>query len=160
AVRTAVDLHFGDRAPAWTNLVGLTRLVTAWRGEQMEFTLMVRCFCSAYAHRATWEALQAGGWTEVQLGALEREWLSEDWLGSAALAVAFTRAGMVERCRLERQQPASPPVPLPRVASDFLDSPAKAWADLTVGMREARYKNAGSYEDETAILIYYRDLEL
>jgi hypothetical protein len=42
----------------------------------------------------------------------------------------------------------------------LLTSPDRAWFDATAGMRQSHYRNYGSYEDETAIMLCFREREL
>lgn len=63
---------------------------------------------------------------------------------------------MAATCQLERRQPISFHIPL----NDLLRSPRDAWFWLEGNWGWLRYRNRGSYEDEKALLLYYRDREL
>ena len=68
-------LHERDRPMAWTNLLAFTRLVAEWQPEQFAPNMFYwRHTDLARAYGVTWQALQAGGWTDAQLAAWQREW--------------------------------------------------------------------------------------
>ncbi len=159
AARTIIDLHDGNRDGAWTNLLGLTRLVTAWDPDPSEISHLVRFSCLALAQNAIWEALQAGGWTDGQLAALHQEWASADLLGGLPETAAFSRASMAAVCAADRQQPVGSPS-LSEFGSTLLHSPRTAWSYLTSLLQQVRSRNYGSYEDEMALLFYFRDREV
>ncbi|MCU0789410.1 MAG: hypothetical protein MUC91_14765 [Verrucomicrobia bacterium] len=69
---------------------------------------------------------------------------------------AFGRAAAVDACQLERQTPIS----LGMTLGDMIRSPLNAWARLLNYRRELAYRRGGSYEDEAALLLHYRDREL
>lgn len=70
--RAVVGLHDGDNGSAWTNLLAATRLVTAWDPEPVETSHLVRFTCATIAFNATWQALQADGWSDARLAQLRR----------------------------------------------------------------------------------------
>jgi hypothetical protein len=158
--RVVVELHEQHQERAWTNLLALTRLVTAWRIEPSEPAYMVRFACVALAERATWEALQSNGWQDRQLAELQREWEGVALLAGLSDTAAFGRASVSAQCRLLRQQAPGPPTPPLQIASDFVSSPRHGWLDLTAGWRESRYRNYGVFEEENELLLFLRDREL
>jgi hypothetical protein len=158
AARTILELHDNHRAAAWTNLLALTRLVSTWNPEPSDIAHLVRFAALALAQSATWEFLQADGWTDEQLAVLQREWESAVLLGELPEAVAFSRASMVMVCRTEREQPLNLP-PLGQFGPALVRSPKAAWGDLMSILRELRYRKIGSYEDEKALLLYFRQRE-
>ena len=64
---------------------------------------------------------------------------------------------MVATCQLERQQPISPPG---ITLKDGITSPRSAWYGIKDYWRRLRYRQHGTYEDERALLLHYRDREL
>jgi hypothetical protein len=159
AARTLVDLHDANHEAAWSNLLALTRLVTAWKPEPAEVSHLVRFACLTIAQGATWEALQAGGWTDAELAVLQREWASADLISGLPATAAFSRASMAALCAADRQQPVRFP-PLGEFGRDLLRSPRTAWSHLASLPKQLHYRNYGSYEDETALLLYFRDREI
>jgi len=155
--RAALELHDGNKDAAWTNLLGLTRLVTAWEPEPAEVSHLVRFNCATIAFNASWQALQAGGWADDRLAHLQQEWESVDFFRGLPETVAFRRAGMVAACQLERQQPLSG---VGLTLTGILRSPRYAWSALADYWRRLRYRHHGTYEDEKALLLYCRDQEL
>jgi hypothetical protein len=160
AARTLLELHDEHPAAAWTNLLALTRLATAWQTEPAEFAYMLKFGCVAVAERATWESLQARRWSDEELITLGQEWRELDVFGGLAETPSLARASVLSFCAQGRKQAPPPVTPLPQIASDFFTSPARAWGELTAGSRDSRYRNYGSYEDENAAMIYYREREL
>jgi hypothetical protein len=79
AARTIFELHEQHHADAWTNLLALTRLVTAWQTEPMEISHLIRFRWASTAQRVTWEALQAKDWSEAELAFLQHEWESPNF---------------------------------------------------------------------------------
>jgi len=155
-LRAVMELHDGNREAAWTNVLADTRLVTAWQPERVEASYLTRYACVALAYSAVWQALQAGGWSDDQLAHLQAEWAAADFFKGLSETAAFTRANMVATCRLERQQPPPPGMP----ATQMVQSPRAAWYNLTSRVRQARYRETGTYEEEKSLLLYYRDREV
>lgn len=155
--RAVLDLHDGNRDAAWTNLLALTRLATAYDPESVEITHLVRYACAAIAYNVSWQALQAGGWQDDRLAHLQKEWESVDFFRGLPETVAFTRASVVAACQLERQQPMTG---LGMTLQGTLRSPRSAWSALIDYRRRLRYRHHGTYEDEKSLLLHYRDREL
>ena len=156
-LRAVLGLHDGNPEAAWTNLLAASRLVTAWDPEPVEISHLVRFACGTIACNATWQAFQADGWTDDRLTHLQREWELVDFFKGLPETAAFKRASMVATCQLERQQPIS----RPGIAlNDVIHSPRSAWYGLTEYWRQLRYRRHGTYEDEQALLLHYRDREL
>ncbi len=154
--RTVLELHDGNAAAAWTNLLAATRLVTAYEPESSEMSHLVRFACAAIAFNITWQALQASGWTDEHLTLLQREWGSVDFFKKLPETAAFTRASFVAVCQLERQQPLASGMPL----EEMIRSPRSAWSEIKWRWQEVQYRRYGSYEDEKDLLHYYRDREV
>ena len=159
AGRTIVELHDRHHAEAWTNLLALTRLVTAWQTEAMEISHFIRFRWVSTAQRVTWEALQARDWSEAELAILQHEWESPNFFAALPETAALARASMVEFCSFQRRQPPPPGPTLREFVSELFNSPNRAWADATVGWRSTRYRNYESYQDEKVWLLYFRDCE-
>jgi hypothetical protein len=149
-------LHNGNKDAAWTNVLAATRLVTAWDPEPTEPSHGVRFVCTTIAYDATWQALQADGWADERLALLQREWESVDFFKGFPETEAFTRASHAATCQRERQEPLEPSF----VLRELPRSPRNAWYGLIAHWYQMRYRHHGSYEDESALLLYYRDREL
>ena len=160
ASRTILELHDQHLPVAWTNLLALTRLVTAWQTEPMEISHSMRSRWVTLAQRVTWEALQTKDWSDSQLATLQREWESANFLNGLPETAALSRASAIAFCDSQRQKPPPRGPTLREFISEFVNSPGRARDAATSGWRNARYRNYESYEDETAWLLYFRDCEL
>ena len=160
AARMIVDLREKRDDAAWTNLLALTHLATAWEPEPSEISHLVRFNLARMAWNATWQALQAHHWTEQQLTALEREWQAPDFFKGLPETVAFTRACTVDTCIRERQTPPPPGTPLKDTLENALRSPASVAAEVKQRWERAQYRATGTYEDEHDLLLFFRDREL
>ena len=156
-----LEAHQGNREAAWTNLMALTRLVTAWEPEPSEISHLVRYACADMVYAATWQVIQAGGWDDRRLARLEREWEAIDFFKGLPETAAFMRASTADACEFDRQQPGGGG---PALGSIFQSLRALqfryAWSDLTYRWQRFRYGSIGTYEDEKALLLFYRDREL
>jgi hypothetical protein len=154
-----VDLHNKDRVPAWTNLVASTRLVTAWEPEPAEPSLAVHFALMPITLQTTWEALQAGGWSEEQLSTLQRAWESVDFFKDLPATIAFKRAGAVDLC--ENQQKGMPGnFKMGDVLREMAQAPRQSPQLIRMFWSQWRYLNGGMYDDEVALLLFYRDREV
>jgi len=141
STRAVVELHDNHRDAAWTNLMAVTRLVTAWDPEPVDFSQMVRYDCTATAYNLTWLALQAEGWGEERLAGLQREWEAVDLLKRLPETAAFSGASMVALCRAERKEPFH----LQGIAmKDVILSPRFVWHTLADSWRRFRYRHRGN----------------
>jgi hypothetical protein len=154
--RTLLELHDGNRNTAWTNLMALTRLVTAWQIEPSEHSHMVRMALLPTALATTWQALQPNFWTDSQLAALQREWESLELLPELPETAALAGANAVMLCRLDRE-PESDSASLRQKAHEVLRSPQGSWHDLLSRYQAFSYRTYGSYEDENALMLYFRE---
>jgi hypothetical protein len=154
--RAMLELHDGNKDTAWTNVLACTRLVTAWDPEPTDVSHGVRIACAYLAHNAAWQALQAGGWADDRLAHLQHEWESIDFFRGLPETAAFARAGAADICQRERQEP----LPASQFFNELRRSPRNAWYGFIEHWRRVRYRHYGSYEDERALLLYYRDREL
>jgi hypothetical protein len=155
--RAVLELRDGNKDAAWTNLLAATRLVTAWNPEPCEVSHLVRFDCVAVAYDATWQTLQAPGWADDRLAQLQHEWESVDYFRGLPETAAFDRAGAVDMCHQERRRRFDGPIWL----KDLLRSPSwLVWSELADRWRRIRYLSYGTYEDEKALLLHYRDREV
>ena len=154
--RAALELHDGNMDAAWTNLLASTRLITAWDPEPSEISHGVRFACTTLAYNAVWQALQAGGWPDDRLAQLQREWESVDFLRGLPETEAFARAAAADVRQRDRREPLGHTF----ILRDLFRSPRSAWYALTEHWYRIRYRHHGSYEDEGALLRYYKDREV
>jgi hypothetical protein len=154
--RAVLDLHDGDRDAAWTNVLASARLVTAWQVEPADVSQMVRFGCVSLAYATTWQALQAPGWTDDRLAALQHEWESVDLLKALPETAAFSRASTAATCQWERGEP----LPSSLGTRGMRYSLRDMWYAFINRWRRVGYRHQGSYEDERALLLHYRDREL
>ena len=158
--QTVLELHDGNRAVAWTNLLAETRLVTAWEVEPVEISHMVRYACEALAYNATWQALQADGWTDDQLVRLQAEWEAADFFKDLPETVAFKRASLVAMCQREREEPFGGGATFKEFSQQALRYPLGTLSELRHYWDQGDYRRHGSYEDEKNLLLFYRDREV
>src|ERR1043166_7404122 len=156
ANRFLVEMHDGHRDAAWANLFAVTRLVTAWEPESVEMSHIVRSTLATIAYWATWQALQADRWDEDRLAGLQRAWEGLDFFKGVAQTAAFERASWAAACQLERLKP---PTGQPSLIELFR-SPRYAWSAVTYYWQKRRYREKGTYVDENALLLHYRDREV
>jgi hypothetical protein len=95
AGRSMVALRDGDPDAAWTNLLAATRVVTAWQVEPTEVSQNTRFNCLRTVYNLTWQALQAGKWSDARLAQLQREWESLDVFKPLPDTIAFLGASYV-----------------------------------------------------------------
>ncbi|MGC3956720.1 MAG: hypothetical protein QM813_01770 [Verrucomicrobiota bacterium] len=151
-----MDLHYGDTAAAWTNLLAATRLVTAWEVEPVEVSHLVRVACTVHAYNFTWQMLQTNVWSEPQLSQLQHEWEGLNYFKNLSEITAFSRASAVAACQLERSEALE----IGAQIKEMVRAPRYAWPMLNDLYRRIRYRQGGSYEDEVALLQFYRGREL
>jgi hypothetical protein len=154
--RLVLDLHDQNYDAAWTNLLAVTRLVTAWDPEPSEISHSVRFSCAALAYRAAWQALRTNVWVDGRLARLQDEWQSADFFRNLPETQAFDRACNADLCQRERRRPMGFHLPVDYV----IHSTRSAWSYIKDYGRRLQYHEHGSYEDEKALLLYYRDREL
>jgi hypothetical protein len=155
--RAVLELRDGNRDAAWTNLLAATRTATAYAPDLAEVSHLVRFACAAIAAQVTWQVLQAGDWPDARLVRLQQEWMAVDFFHDLPETMAFTRAGVVQACRDERQQPVSRPTIMLR---ELFRSPRSVWQSFQYYRQRVQYRHHGTFEDEKALLLHYRDREL
>lgn len=87
AAAAICDLHQGNNEAALQNLEALGAVASMYSQEYTLVAQMIRVSVTGLGLSATWEALQAPGWTEPQLERLQRTWAGIDLL--AALETGF-----------------------------------------------------------------------
>lgn len=155
-VTILLALHDDRLGEAWTNLLATTCLATSYKPEPILISQLVRFACMGVALEATWSALQAPGWTEEQLAALQQRWETVDlWTGLPETA-AYSRAQNAALFQQERREPLLGTISFPELLRD----PRNGLAVIQNYWQQNRYRHRGSYEDERAVLLFYRDREL
>ncbi len=162
AVRAVLAMHENDSGVVFTNLLALSRMATAWTPEPADVCHLVRFACVTSAEQAIWESMQTDGWNEAQLLALQREWESVRFFESLPVTAELTCANMVRICRTARTERYREKIGgWGPVFRGVLSSPGVGFRNLWSAMQgyrqHARYRDQGSYEDEKALLLYFRD---
>jgi hypothetical protein len=85
-------LKKGNLDAAHKDLLALVTLTAKQTPEPLIICQLVRQACAAYAFNATWQALQADGWSDTQLASLAAAWQSCDFGKDMALAMEMERA--------------------------------------------------------------------
>lgn len=160
ALAVMVELHNDHRDEAWTNLLASTRLVTNWKPQPLEEAHLRHFSDVEISYDILWQALQAGGWPDDRLAQLQREWESVDFFQSLPETAAFDRAIAASMCEWFNRQPPISRLPLATLLKTALHSPRTAWPTFMSVRRYARYCNHGIFEDEMALMLFYRDREL
>jgi hypothetical protein len=101
--RAMLSLHDHQADAAWTNLLAATRILTAWQAEPTEVSQYVRFDLAQKVYNFTWQALQAGNWSENRLVRLQHEWESLDFLKSLPDVEAFTDACYLNLCEMQNE---------------------------------------------------------
>jgi hypothetical protein len=157
AARAMLALHDEDRPRAWTNLLVLTRFLARWREEPFDLDFYYWQLCNvSRAYGVTWQALQAGGWTDAQLATLQKEWEAADFRGHGLPEMAaFARAYV----RLQYSEP--PPRQGPWLNAQILfQSPRQTWTQLSERWQRKHYWRDVRYREEAALLLLFRDCEI
>jgi hypothetical protein len=162
AARSVLAMHERDSNVMFTNLWGLSRMATAWNPEPADICHLVRFSCVDNAQRAIWESMQTECWNEAQLTALQGEWESMRLFDGLPAAAELSCASMVRLCQSARTNSYAGQIggwgPLLR---GCLSSPRTGfrefWAAVQGYRQHARYRDQGSYEDQKALLLYFRD---
>lgn len=89
---TVAALHAGELARAHADLHALTQLIQLHREDFLHISQMIRVGIGGLGLNVTWEALQARGWSEAQLAALQHDWEAVDFLAAAETGLTGSRA--------------------------------------------------------------------
>jgi len=85
-------LKQGNLDAAHKDLSALVALIAKQTPEPLIICQLVRYACAAFAFNATWQALQADGWSDAQLASLEAAWHPCDFVKDMAFAMEMERA--------------------------------------------------------------------
>ena len=102
AVAVACDLHEGNRSNALANLNAGIRCVRLTSQEPLVLCQLLTLLTLPLAAGASWELLQASGWTEAQLAGVQDNWQALDLIGSTIHSLEMERArtcAHIARCR-------------------------------------------------------------
>lgn len=91
-----VDLRRGAIDPAFTNLMTMVRLCRYHQETAQLVVYMLRVAITGLTVDALWQALQAPGWSEAQLEALQRELAAIDILKTLPLTLELERVGRLQ----------------------------------------------------------------
>jgi hypothetical protein len=89
---TLLHLHDNNRPAAFESLCAQVALIRALENEPITRSQCARAAFAQSALRATWEALQNQGWSDVELADLQQRWRSLRFLGPFAEALTMERA--------------------------------------------------------------------
>jgi hypothetical protein len=137
-----------------------TRLVTAYEPEPVEISHLVRFACAMLAYNTLWQSFQTNGWTDDQLARLQQEWESVDYFTNLPVTVAFQRACNVQARALDLQRSIKDDYTFMEFCKMATQYPMGLWGDLKQSRKQHAYRQRGSYEDQQALLLFYRDREL
>ena len=158
--RIVLDLHDGHKDNAWTNLLASTRLVTAWETEPVEISQLVRFANATLSYNATWQALQTHAWPDDKLARLQVEWAAVDFFTNLPVDIAFQRASVVAAREFDRQRSVRDDYTFMEFCEQAIHFPPAIFSELTQYWKQRDYRRHGSYEDEEALLFFYRDREV
>ncbi|HEY5042451.1 MAG TPA: hypothetical protein VIK53_10655 [Verrucomicrobiae bacterium] len=158
--REILELHDRNTDTAWTNLLAVTRLVTAWEPEPAEISHLVRFSLATIAFNDAWQALQFDGWPDEKLAELQHEWESVNFFANLPETAAFRRASVVAICEQEREEPLSGGISFPDLLKAAIHSPTEAYSDIKLGFNQARYRSYGTFVDERDLLFFFQAREL
>ncbi len=89
---TFYELKTGHQDAANGHLCALVKLAARQHPEPLIICQLVRQACAGLAFAATWQALQAPGWNDSQLAALQSAWEGCDFAGDMDNAMGMERA--------------------------------------------------------------------
>jgi hypothetical protein len=150
-------MHERDTNEVFTNLFALSRLVTAWEPEPFEIAHLVRFSCAASAREAIWESMQTDCWNEEQLAELQREWESAKFFDGLPDTAELACANMTRMCQNARDESYSVGWGMVLRGVFQQDGFRNLWSAVQGYRQHISYRNSGSYEDEKALLIYFRE---
>ena len=103
--------------------------------------------------------MQADGWSDDELAKLQHEWEGVDFFKNLPEMAAFKRAGSVDAC-VQQRKGSLGGLTLSELFKDIVDSPKEAPAIARGYWVEFRYRTQGTYDDEKALLLFFRDREV
>ena len=162
AVRAVIAMHQDNTNVVFTNILAVSRMVTGWTPEPFEVAHVVRFACAGIAQQVIWEWMQTDHCNEAGLAALQREWESVKFFDGLAATAELSCASMVGMCQATRSQSYSVNIGgwgsvLRGIPSSPADGLRNLWQAIRGYRQHVHYQNNGSYEDEKALLLYYRD---
>lgn len=153
--RAMLDLHEAHLDPAWTNLLGVTRLATAWEPESIGICHLFDPALADVAFDDNWQALQNGHWPDARLAVLQREWESVNFFTHLPERTALERAEVVNYCRqLSKRSPFAFISPS-ELAKEIIQEPSEGFSDLKRIIQIMRYGDKESLSDEKKLLLFF-----
>jgi type II secretory pathway pseudopilin PulG len=152
------DLHQGRLDAALQNLEALAGLARMERDEPTLVAQMIRVAVAGLGLAATWDALQAPGWTEAQLERLQKAWEPVDLVAALEWGFVAARAGGHELfAQLRRSRGPQLSELLRLFTSGGPSSPPLAFAEVWLGhVYLPAYKLTSIDEDE---LFYLKNVQ-
>jgi hypothetical protein len=152
------DLHQQRLEAALQNLEALAALARMERDEPSIVAQMIRVWVAGQGMAATWDALQAPGWTEAQLDRLQRAWEPVDPVAAVEWGFVAARAGGHELFAHMRRTKGAQVGALfrPIITSNWqarLRNPTEVWMDYVY---LPAYKLTSIDEDE---LFYLKNMQ-
>ncbi len=95
-------LRAGDQAAALRGLLSLLRLQALMDNDRVMISELVRYAIGGITRSATWEALQADGWTEAELSQLQNAWATQRYATGAVYALERQLLSQVHHHQLLR----------------------------------------------------------
>jgi hypothetical protein len=106
SMATLDDLHDGQLDAAAANLEALLTVPETLREEPVVISQLVRIAVAAIAFNATWEALQADGWSDEQLASFQRHCETIEFMAPVQRALEMERALALDTFERVRRSPA------------------------------------------------------
>ncbi len=157
--RAFKELEDHNGTAAFTNLLAVTRLATAWNTGPYEFAHYFRASCASVAQRTTREAILYGSLTDEHLAGLQREWQSLDFLGKVSHNIALSRCVASAQCRFDRSMSQPSRFDSRTALREFGRSPLMGWQYFKSFLAMKRHLDSGKYDVERAMLLSTRDEE-
>ena len=158
--RVILKIHDGNLDAAWTNLLAVTRLVTAWEVEPAFAAHLIRATIANGASAVTWQALQFNHWPDDRLATLQSEWESPDYFTNFPEVMGLQRVDTDHRCQRWLLNPPEVDFPVSHIANILFKDPSSALKEAGYDYQAARYRGNKVLTDEKNLLLYYRDREL
>lgn len=104
-----IELNRERNAEALTNLLSMLDLVQCHPAESTLVCQMIRVGLASISVGASWELLQARGWTDAQLGQLQNAWQKTEMLPGLEHALQMERARGLDYFEIARGGPSNDP---------------------------------------------------